>query len=79
MKAKLYGYSDDCHNFELEGEDPFGEEYSEKRLIITLPDGSEVTATLKFAHGWEVSFEIPDTCTVRAEKLLWESKKWEAP
>lgn len=68
MKAYLGGYSDDCANVSVDGKDPGFSEYTMKRLVITLPNGEELTGTLQYDGSWGVRFEIPDSCQVRAEE-----------
>lgn len=68
MKAYLGGYSDDCANVSIDDQDPGFSEYTEKRLVVTLPNGAELTGTLQYNGSWGVYFDIPDDCTVRAEE-----------
>lgn len=69
-RAKLYGYSDDCANVEVDGKDIFDDEYTDKRLRIKLPSGEEIIATLLYDGDWRVDFEIPSSCEVIPEE--WE-------
>ena len=74
-KAWLSGYSDDCQNVWVEGQRLTTDEYTNKRLVLTLPDGQEITATLEFEdQSWAVNFDIPDGIQVRAEE---HDEDWE--
>ena len=74
--AKLGGYSDDCANVQVNGEDSGWSEYSDKRLVITLPDGEEIVAELVLNYSWDVHFTIPDSCQVKAQQKNYGDKDW---
>ncbi len=67
-KTRLWGYSDDCAHVAIEGKDIGQHEDTWKRLILTLPSGGKITATLEYDCDWGVRFEIPDDVHIAAEE-----------
>ena len=76
MKATLYGYSDDCANVSVGKEHPFDGEYSDKRVVLTSPEGLEVVVELKFEGGWGVVIEFPEGFQAEAQERHIPDGPW---
>ena len=75
--AGLAGSSDDLQHVWVEGQRLGCGEYTDKRLVLTLPDGQQMTATLEYDSGWEVNFDIPEGVQVQAEERHY-GREWTA-
>lgn len=76
--AGLHGQSDDLAHVEVNGQGVFRDESTDKRLVITSPQGGRIVATLSYGDGWGVSFSIPDGWDVKAEQnSAWPKAEWE--
>ena len=57
-------------------EHPFDGEYSDKRVVLTSPEGLEVVVELKFEDGWGVVIEFPKGFQAEAQERHIPDGPW---